>query len=300
MNEDVIFPTKLSPIQTKTFYKYKNISSNESFNYLLDSIKNKYFYFSHPIQLNDPFDANVPNSYEASDMEIQNWLFKHPRLTKLSIPDVRKKINDGSLVSVLDSLAEKDRNNFCILSLCSSDLNEILWGTYTDSYSGICLGYNAIQYDNEQIDGENVYYIESTNNNYKEFVPELRKINNKKYFFIRPVIYDNDGLHKYNIFQQDKKSIEYNIYHKKSIWKQENEFRAILNSNPFHPNVFNQKVYYGEDTLSEIIFGYRINSEKRNKIIDIVSKNYKCDSVKFYEVKPDLNTFSLKKNNVKQ
>lgn len=295
MNEDVIFPTKLSPIQTKTFYKYKNISSNESFNYLLDSIKNKYFYFSHPIQLNDPFDANVPNSYEASDMEIQNWLFKHARLTKLSIPDVRKKINDGSLVSVLDSLAEKDRNNFCILSLCSSDLNEILWGTYTDSYSGICLGYNAIQYDNEQIDGENVYYIESTNNNYMDFVPELRKINNKKYFFIRPVIYDNDGLHKYNIFQQDKKNIEYNIYHKKSIWKQENEFRAILINNPLKPNAFNQKIYYGENTLCEILFGYNISADKKKQIIEIVSKSYSKSSVEFFDVKPDLNTFSLKK-----
>lgn len=295
MNEDVIFPTKLSPIQTKTFYKYKNISSNESFNYLLDSIKNKYFYFSHPIQLNDPFDANVPNSYEASDMEIQNWLFKHARLTKLSIPDVRKKINDGSLVSVLDSLAEKDRNNFCILSLCSSDLNEILWGTYTDSYSGICLGYNAIQYDNEQIDGENVYYIESINNNYMDFVPELRKINNKKYFFIRPVIYDNDGLHKYNIFQQDKKNIEYNIYHKKSIWKQENEFRAILINNPLKPNAFNQKIYYGENTLCEILFGYNISADKKKQIIEIVSKSYSKSSVEFFDVKPDLNTFSLKK-----
>ena len=37
---------------SKIFYKFKNINE-----YTIDSIKNKYFYFSTPQQLNDPVDC---------------------------------------------------------------------------------------------------------------------------------------------------------------------------------------------------------------------------------------------------
>lgn len=299
--DGISFPNTLKPIQTRKFFKYKNISTEKAFNNLLDSLENKYFYFSRPNQLNDPFDANVPNEYEATDEEIRNWQKTHPKLLRLHVSDIRKKIENGTLINVLDKAAEKDRNNFCILSLCSSEINEILWGTYTDSYSGVCLGYNTIQFDNEEIDGEKVFYIESINkSSIEEFTPELREINQKNYFFIRPVIYDNDGLHKYNNFRRKEtiKNIEYNIYHKKSIWKQENEFRAILLSNPLKPDMFNQKIYYGDNTLCEIVFGYRMCIEKREKIINLVSKKYKPGSVKYYEIRPDLNSFTLKKYSI--
>lgn len=298
MNENnVSFPEHLQPIQLKNFYKYKNISTEKSLKYLLDSLENKYFYFSHPNQLNDPFDANVPNSYEASDKDIENWISKHDRIKRLTVYDVRKKINDGSFIKILDDAAEKDRNNFCILSLCKSDLNEILWGTYADSYSGVCIGYRGIQFDNEEMNNEKIYYIESLNTNKDEFIPSFRKINEKNYFFIRPILYDNDGKHTYNNFKQEEtiKNIEYNIYHKKTIWNPENEFRAILINNPLKPNAFNQKIYYGENTLCEILFGYNISADKKKQIIEIVSKSYSKSSVEFFDVKPDLNTFSLKK-----
>ena len=190
--------------------------------------------------------------------------------------------------------------DFCILSLCSYELNEILWGTYADSYSGICLGYRGIQFDNEEIDNEKVFYIESVNTNSEDFIPTLRPLNGRKYFFIRPIMYDNDKMHKYNNFKKSEtiKNIEYNIYHKKSIWKSEKEFRAVLINNPLKPKAFNQKIYYGENTLCEIIFGYNCSKDKREKIKSIVKKIYKEDTVKFYEVHPDLNSFSLKKSEI--
>lgn len=297
---ETLFPQQLKPIQEKVFYKYKNITSENSFNYLLDSLKNKYFYFSHPNQLNDPFDANVPNSYDCSDDEIATWLAEHRLLNMISINDVRKKIKDGSLIKKLDEAAEKERSNFCVLSLCASDVNEILWGTYTDSYSGICLGYKGIQFDYEKIDNENIYYIESVNINATDFVPELRIINKKRYFFIRPVLYDNDGKHKYNNFKKEEtiKNIEYNIYHKKTIWKTENEFRAIVINNPLSKKCFDQKIFYGDNTLCEIIFGYNCSEEKRTKIMEVVKNIYQNNSVKFYEIKPNLNTFSLEKEEI--
>ena len=299
--DGISFPDKLEPIQSRIFYKYKSISTKKGFEYVLDSIRHKYFYFSHPNQLNDPFDANVPNSYECTDLEIKKWLDGYSRLNRLSISNVKNRLNNGSLIKVLDKEAENERNNFSILSLCASNLNEILWGTYANSYSGICLGYRGIQFDNELIDNERIYYFESINTNQKEFLPELRIINEKRYFFIRPVLYDNDGKHKYNIFkkQETKKNIEYNIYHKKSIWSSENEFRAILINNPQSEKTFEQKIYYGDNTLCEILFGYNCPQKKRERISTLVKELNLSNSVTFYEVYPNLTTFSLEKREIR-
>lgn len=53
----------------KIFYKFKNITD-----YSLDSMKNRYFYFSIPRQLNDPKDCRIPICYEATDEDIYNWI----------------------------------------------------------------------------------------------------------------------------------------------------------------------------------------------------------------------------------
>lgn len=288
------FPTKLQLIKEKTFYKYKNISNDDSFKYLLDSLKNKYFFFSHPSQLNDPFDAYTPNDYSATEEEIVTWLQTSNKLKNINAKYVRSKINDGSLTALLDNIAIKDKDNFNILSLCTTELNEILWGTYADSYSGICLGYKATQYMEKNELG--VYYIESINKNETLFIPELRLLNDKKWFFIRPVSYDNIGTCKYNVFKKNIDSIEHNIYHKKNIWSSEKEYRAIFINNPSSPIKFDQKVYYGNNTLSEIIFGYKIDIVKRKKIINLINENYEQGTVKFYEVKPNYKEYKLEKN----
>ena len=58
---------------SKIFYKFKNINE-----YTIDSIKNKYFYFSTPQQLNDPVDCRTPFCYDATNLEILEWI-KHAK-----------------------------------------------------------------------------------------------------------------------------------------------------------------------------------------------------------------------------
>ena len=49
-----------------TFYKYKLINDNT-----LDSLKNKYFYYSRQEQLDDPFDMYTPVEDLKTDAEIR-------------------------------------------------------------------------------------------------------------------------------------------------------------------------------------------------------------------------------------
>lgn len=295
MNNYSNFPTELEVISEKFFYKYKGVSNDDQYNHLLDALENKYFYFSKPSQLNDPFDMHTNNSYEASDNEIKEWILKHKKINILSISDVRIQLKNGNLKIKMDEAAEKDKNNFNVLSLCDNPLNEILWGTYADTYSGLCLCYRAFQFDNEIIDNSLVYYIETKNQENSYVVPPFRKINEKNYFFLRPVKYDNDGSHLYKVFNknENRKEIEFNIYHKKDIWKSENEYRAILLSHPQYPKVFNQKVYYGDNTLSEVIFGYNINEKKKKEIIKIINENY--NNVSLSIIKPNYKEYRLEK-----
>lgn len=58
-------------MQNNTFYKYKPIND-----FTLDSLKNKYFYYSRQEQLDDPFDMYTPVDTLKTNEEIKE-LFRH-------------------------------------------------------------------------------------------------------------------------------------------------------------------------------------------------------------------------------
>ena len=51
-----------------TFYKYKSIND-----FTLDSLKNKYFYYSRQEQLDDPFDMYTPVDTLKTNEEIKEY-----------------------------------------------------------------------------------------------------------------------------------------------------------------------------------------------------------------------------------
>ena len=62
-------------------YKYKNLSNSNNFEYTIDSLINKYLYFSRPSELNDPFDCQIQIDFETNDEEYEAW--KSRNITKL-------------------------------------------------------------------------------------------------------------------------------------------------------------------------------------------------------------------------
>lgn len=60
-------------MQNNTFYKYKSIND-----FTLDSLKNKYFYYSRQEQLDDPFDMYTPVDTLKTNEEIKELFRRVP------------------------------------------------------------------------------------------------------------------------------------------------------------------------------------------------------------------------------
>lgn len=277
-------------MEDKIFFKYKSFvdkKGNDISKWTFDSIINKYFFFSRPSQLNDPEDCRVINEYEAEDFEIQNWINKSPSRSRFTVELMRSKLEDGTFESSLEKSARKDEEYFHILSLTDSWQNLHLWKKYASEFSGICIGYKSTFNDgyNDCIQADRL--IKDV-----PIVKIFRNVNGKGYFFLQKISYDNDKNHKYNIFKSDdlenRKNIEYAILHKTEKWAKENEYRAFFLDTLMPPADFTPKdllVFYPDNVLAEINFGYNCNLEIQKLIIDYV-KNYYSNSnnIHFYQV----------------
>lgn len=74
-----------------TFYKYKSIND-----FTLDSLKNKYFYYSRQEQLDDPFDMYTPVDTLKTNEEIKELFRRDPETAALHTIDSYKKKQEAS------------------------------------------------------------------------------------------------------------------------------------------------------------------------------------------------------------
>ena len=74
-----------------TFYKYKSFKEHT-----LDSLKNKYFYYSRQEQLDEPFDMYTPVDTLKSNEEIEEYFRRDPETVALhTIDSFKKKQKDS-------------------------------------------------------------------------------------------------------------------------------------------------------------------------------------------------------------
>ena len=76
----------LGSMQNNTFYKYKPIND-----FTLDSLKNKYFYYSRQEQLDDPFDMYTPVDTLKTNEEIKELFRRVPETAALYTIDSDKR-----------------------------------------------------------------------------------------------------------------------------------------------------------------------------------------------------------------
>ena len=83
-----------------------------------------------------------------------------------------------------------------------------------------------------------------------------------------------------------------NVFIKKPIWKFEKEYRSVIVS-PWH--IINElKIYYPDEVLSEIIFGYKTKDENIQQITNLIKENYKNQQgIRFYKAIPNRNKMSI-------
>lgn len=260
----------------KVFYKYKNLD-DKSFDYVLDSLKNKYFYFSTPEELNDPFDCFAPLDNSATDKQLEDWILKNKFYNDMKIKNVREILDmPNSYNDFLESEKEALKN-LHVFSLSEDCENEMMWAMYANNYTGLVLGYVANRINNDWC--------------LPLISDKERNMANSKYISyirLRKILYDNDGTKKYNQFLDNKENINYSLIHKKNHWSGEKEYRALLTT----VNVCSVKLKYPDYALADIIFGYKTCKSKVLDIKNVVSKNY-SNVVKFYTAKPNYYSYKI-------
>ena len=280
-------------------YKYKNLSNSNNFEYTIDSLINKYLYFSRPSELNDPFDCQIQIDFETNDEEYEAW--KSRNINKLgpnnrfhTIEGKNETLNEertqNGLECVRQLLVEKNH----LLSLSEDCLNESMWALYAGNYNGICVGYRIGNNNNSFIPAK----IEFTSEYGSIIVPQ-----NVKEIYFEKILYDNIGDHPLRIFNNKTSNVDdilYNLIHKKECWNSEKEYRAIIHDTDYDiMSIENKivKVFYDDNLLEEIIFGYQVPRATMKMIMNMIKTNY-SNHVKFYRIKIDLKKYCLLKEEI--
>lgn len=276
--------------KNKIFYKYKRIDT-----YTKDSLKNKYFYYSRQEQLDDPFDMYTPVEDLKTDAEIREYFKRDSVIASMYTVETFKR---KQAASEFDKEYHKKfleiTQMFHVLSLTPINDNDAMWALYADNYKGIAIGYRA---------------IDEQNGNYSISLGVKREINNQRKFLLeqgperfyenpdlriklRPVEYDISKLKPFTPLCTDPFEMLENNYIKKCIWSFEKEYRSMIIS-PWH-RYEHLKIYYPDEVLSEIIFGFNVSDKKINEIITLIKENYSnFNTIKFFRTVPDRNKFNL-------
>lgn len=279
---------------TRIFYKYRSLEG-QSKTYLLDSLKNKYLYFPTPSEVNDPFDCKFMLDFEATDKEILAAIKigkkRNKNLVLDTVDKFRNAIKDGSIRRMYDKKIDTIISSYHLFSVSRNELNEAMWAHYAQSYTGICLGYQA------ELSGKTYSF---QNCNIKKSKTQSSFDFEKESLVLNKISYDNDGTHKVNIFKLNedisKESILYSLEHKKINWQYEEEFRCEKIFEEVNKQCF---VYYPDTLLKEVLFGYQITSENKAEIIKIIKKNYaNFNEIDFFDVIPNLQTYQLEKRKI--
>lgn len=279
-------------------YKYKSLTNTKSFEYTIDSLLNKYLYFSRPSELNDPFDCQIQIDENAKGRAFKIWrneMIKESNVDKqfLTVDYTNQLFSDPKILNGMKTLTHLMTESNHLLSLTRDCLNESMWALYAGNYNGICLGYNI-------------------NGNIPTFFPkriefcveeEIISPTNIHEIKFKPIEYDNDGKHIMRLFSSRAsqiKEINYNLRHKKKCWTSENEFRGIIHDTDYE--IFDLKkkivkVFYNDDLLEEIIFGNQVPVATMNMIKQMLKSSY-SNPIRFYKIKVDLEKYCLVKEEI--
>lgn len=217
-------------------YKFYGKSTNS-----LNSLKEGYLYFADPKSFNDPFDCLTNR---------ESYILKGGK-------EIRK---------------HRENIGICCFSIINN--NPLMWGHYTNNYTGFCIKYdNSDLLNNSNVAiNRQVSYLknyEAGNSNLFKVVSQIENSN-------------LETTKKDLIHSTIKMSFEY--CWKYIDWKYENEYRAVsINSLEFQ-----RKLNINKNDVQEIYIGHKLKDQDSNyfnDLINIIETEYK--NCKIYIVKPD-------------
>jgi len=170
--------------------------------------------------------------------------------------------------------------DYLTLSLTEEKNNLLMWSHYAKSHKGFVIGFES----------ENIFFSEKT-------LSGISPIFNVRYSAERPDYSLTEGSDYHNMYE--------NILLTKSPhWSYEKELRMFARShigknigkdeNDFDVYVFN----FSPECLKEIIFGYRMSTDSKQKIVNLVENRY--PNLKIFEAHLSETHFDLDINPYKK
>jgi len=222
----------------KSLFKYYSLNENN-----INALEDNYFYLSNPKDFNDPLDCN------------QNLIIEK-----------QKKLTDWEYAPLLNN-----NDNKGITSFSENGLNPLMWGHYTNSYTGFAVRFKS-----------------------DEILPDISEIKSKK---LLKVIYSKNPN---SITSKSSIAELYQFLIKLDDWKYEKEWRLIVDKLDTQLN----KHSYNSNSIEEIYIGYNMTRlTNENEII--LRKQFqklikqKHPEIPLYSIGPDQTKLSLKKMKLK-
>ena len=217
-------------------YLYKYFPINEYTESIF--VKNEVF-FTSPLQFNDPFDSRLNRVFKGSQIAKKLFIRKELKQLPSCSNEQRREILNNPMKIIefeenLQKLGDDFRNQMGVFCLSAKKDNILMWSHYAQQHQGFCL----------------------------EFDPKYG-------FFQRshPIIYDTKlptfNILKYKGTKDEKLALANSLLTKSEDWEYEQEWRVI--NLPEHGGPGVHKLH--KESLTGIIFGFRINEEDRKQII---------------------------------
>jgi hypothetical protein len=201
-------------VYLEKIYKYRGVNK-----YTFEMLINNELYFALPIEFNDPFDCQLPfESNISQEGLIEHFVKDGGKREQIEFLVQNQKSGYEESLKKLSSEIMPNSLNFRVC--CFSKRNDIIpmWAYYSDSFKGICLGFDPLK-DTDLFSLAKVNYPKEN---------ELPKIN----------------------FFEDESALFNMILTKSNHWNHEEEIRLIKSENP------SKKLYkFKPESLTDIIFG---------------------------------------------
>ena len=218
----------------------------------IDVLKNGLIRFTQPAALNDPFELR-PNL-----CDVRRFFDKLHRSADGVIPTAGDLL--GTQVAISESFGQWNEDNasdLVFLSLSKNRNDLLMWSHYCDCHRGFVLGF----------DGTHPFFTSATNG----LKSALREVNYSRY---RPVVPAPDRDPEM-FFKENT-----NILTKSHHWKYEKELRMCASPKAAHsvqpgPNGHPIHLFtFPKEAVAQAILGYRMPSDTRNVIINLVREKY--------------------------
>lgn len=259
--------------QPKILYKYRDWKNEKHRKIITD----REIYFTSIKNFNDPFDCKIPLRYDL--LTRWQWYNKTKNLMKEEYSNWSKvNIKKGAKFWMsLGKYTDKEtvdkfikdeiqllESEFGIFSLSCVKDNILMWSHYSNSHSGICVGFNV----------KNLMQNLSNYTNNNLFF-ELKKVNYvRKYPKIIPYHQNTE------IFYNKR------LFYKSSFWEYEQEYRILS-----FFEAADKKYVVSEDTFTEVILGFNMPRTTRLELAEYTTKE--LPHVKLYETEMSKEKFKI-------